>query len=233
MFFDDELNVNKQFVELLDAISGLQDELGVEFRLRGFLKAELTTPAMTAAMYRAGFRQVLVGFESGHPRILQNIQKRATRDDNTRAVEMLHGAGIQVKAAMSIGHPGESPETVAATRDWLLEVQPDEFDVTIITVFPGTPYFDDARETAPGLWTYTDQRNGDRLYAHHVDHLEDVAFYKGIPGSYQSYVYTDHLSAVEMVQARDALESEVRGQLHIAYPTAAPALQFDHSMGMR
>jgi anaerobic magnesium-protoporphyrin IX monomethyl ester cyclase len=233
MFFDDELNVNKQFVELLDAISGLQDELGVEFRLRGFLKAELTTPAMTAAMYRAGFRQVLVGFESGHPRILQNIQKRATREDNTRAVEMLHGAGIQVKAAMSIGHPGESPETVDATREWLLEVQPDEFDVTIITVFPGTPYFDDARETAPGLWAYTDPRNGDRLYAHHVDHLEDVAFYKGIPGSYQSYVYTDHLSAVEMVQARDALESEVRSALQIAYPTTAAALNYEHSMGAR
>ena len=79
MFFDDELNVNRQFMELLDAIVALQDELGEEFRLRGFLKAELITQPMAQAMYRAGFRQVLVGFESGHPRVLQNIQKKATK----------------------------------------------------------------------------------------------------------------------------------------------------------
>lgn len=233
MFFDDELNVNRQFTELLDEIQRLQDAIGVEFRLRGFLKSELITEPMAAAMYRAGFRQVLVGFESGHPRILQNIQKKATRDDNTRAVEVLHANGIAVKAAMSIGHPGENDETVDASRRWLLEVQPDEFDVTIITVYPGTPYYDDAREQTPGIWTYTDPRNGDRLHAYPVDHLKDLPFYKGIPGTYQSFVYTDALSAEDLCQRRDALEAEVRSSLHIAYPMTTAALNYEHSMGQR
>jgi len=233
MFFDDELNVNRQFMELLDAIVALQDELGEEFRLRGFLKAELITQPMAQAMYRAGFRQVLVGFESGHPRVLQNIQKKATREDNTRAVEMLHEAGIAVKAAMSIGHPGETDETIAASRDWLLEVQPDEFDVSVITTYPGTPYYDDARETTPGVWTYIDPRNGDRLHAHHVDHLSEQSFYKGTPGSYRSFVYTDALTPEDICQRRDALESEVRSALRIAYPTAVAAVNYEHSMGQR
>ena len=231
MFFDDELNVNRQFMELLAAIVTLQHELGVDFRLRGFLKAELITESMAAAMYAAGFRQVLVGFESAHPRILQNIQKQATREDNTRAVALLHAAGLQVKAAMSLGHPGESLETIEATRRWLLEVQPDEFDATIITVYPGTPYFDDAREQTAGIWTYVDPRTGDRLHAYPVDHLRDLPFYKGTPGSYRSYVYTDFVSAEDLCAARDALEAEVRGALHIPYPTAPAALQFEHSMG--
>lgn len=233
MFFDDELNVNRQFMELLDGIVALQDELGVAFRLRGFLKAELITEPMVAAMYRAGFRQVLVGFESGHPRILQNIQKKATREDNTRAVRVLKSAGIAVKAAMSVGHPGESHETIDASRDWLLEVQPDEFDVTVITTYPGTPYFDDARESAPGIWTYVDPRNGDRLHAYHVDHLTDQPFYKGTPGSYRSFVYTDALSADDLCRRRDDMEAEVRAELRIAYPTAAAALNYEHSMGQR
>jgi anaerobic magnesium-protoporphyrin IX monomethyl ester cyclase len=231
MFFDDELNVNKQFTELLAAMVDLQSDLGVEFRLRGFLKAELLTVPMAHAMYVAGFRQVLVGFESGHPRILQNIQKKATREDNTRAVQILHDAGIQVKAAMSIGHPGESEETIEASRQWLLETRPDEFDCTIITVYPGTPYFDDAVETSPGVWTYTDPKSQDRLHAYHVDHLSDVNFYKGIPGTYQSFVYTDHLSAGRLCELRDSLEAEVRAELKIPYPTSAAALQFDRSMG--
>jgi anaerobic magnesium-protoporphyrin IX monomethyl ester cyclase len=230
MFFDDELNVNTKFMELLDKIVGLQDDLGVEFRIRGFLKAELLTEPMATAMYAAGFRQVLVGFESGHPRILQNIQKKATRDDNTRAVEMLQAAGIRVKAAMSVGHPGESEETIEATRQWLLEVQPAEFDVTIITVYPGTPYYDDATETAANLWTYVDPRNGDRLHARSVDHLSEQNFYKGVPGSYQSFVYTDNLSAEELCELRDDVEADVRRQLAIPYPTSAAA-QYEGSMG--
>lgn len=230
MFFDDELNVNREFLPLLSEMRRLQDEIGQEFRLRGFLKAELLTPAMATAMYQAGFRQVLVGFESGSPRILQNIQKKATRDDNTRAVETLQAAGIAVKAAMSIGHPGESPETVEATREWLLAVRPDEFDVTIITVYPGTPYYDDATETAPGLWTYVDPRNGDRLHARHVDHLADANFYKGVPGSYTSYVHTDHLTAEALCELRDDVERDVRAQLAIPYPTAA-AMRYEGSMG--
>jgi len=233
MFFDDELNVNRQFMELLDGISGLQDELGVDFRLRGFLKAELITEPMVESMYRAGFRQVLVGFESGSPRILQNIQKKATRDDNTRAVEVLRTHGLAVKAAMSIGHPGESDETIADSRDWLMSVKPDEFDVTIITVYPGTPYYDDAREQQLGIWTYRDPRNGDQLHAYPVDHLSEQNFYKGIPGSYRSYVYTDALSSDDLCQRRDALEVEVRGALNIPFPMATAAAQFDHSMGQR
>lgn len=230
MFFDDELNVNREFLPLLVEMRNLQDEIGEEFRMRGFLKAELITEPMVEAMYAAGFRQVLVGFESGHPRILQNIQKKATRDDNTRAVEILQKAGIRVKAAMSVGHPGESEETIEATREWLLAVQPAEFDVTIITVYPGTPYYDDATETGPGLYTYVDPRNGDRLHARAVDHLADESFYKGVPGSYQSFVHTDYLDAETLCGLRDDVEADVRRQLAIPYPTSAAA-KFEGSMG--
>ncbi len=232
MFFDDELNVNTLFMGLLSELEQLQADLGVEFRLRGFLKAELVTHPMAEAMYKAGFRQVLVGFESGDPRILQNIRKVATRDDNTRAVEILQAHGLAVKAAMSFGHPGESAETIEASRRWLLAVRPDEFDVTIITVYPGTPYFDDAVETEPGVWTYTDGKTGDRLHSFHVDHLADVNFYKGIPGSYRSFVYTDTLTPEQLCVYRDQVEAEVRQELAIPYPQAVAALNYEHSMGM-
>lgn len=232
MFFDDELNVNPKWMDLLRQIVQLQSDLGVEFRIRGFLKAELITAPMAEAMFSAGFRQVLVGFESGHPRILQNILKKATREDNTRAVQTLQAAGIRVKAAMSIGHPGESPETAEATRDWLLDVQPDEFDVTIITVYPGTPYFDDAREEQPGVWTYRDPKNGDALHAFDVDQLSQENFYKGVPGSYRSFVYTDALSADDLCAVRDDIEADVRKRLAIPYPTVQ-ASSFEHSMGQR
>lgn len=230
MFFDDELNVNKQFPELLQAIIALQEGLGVAFRLRGFLKSELLTEAHVALMYEAGFRQVPIGFESGSDRMLTNMHKGATVTENTRCVEILHAHGIEVKALMSLGHPGESPETVRETRDWLLSVSPDDFDLTVITPYPGTPYFDEATRNADGTYTYR-AKSGDVLHMQDVDQLADVAFYKGMPGSYQAFVWTDAMSRSEMVAARDRTEADVRALLGIAYPMAASAVAHEHTMG--
>jgi len=231
MLYDDELNVNPKIIELMDLIARAQQRLGVEFRLRGFIKAELFTDQQAEAMYRAGFRWILVGFESGHERILANIQKKASKADNTRCMEIARQYQLKVKALMSVGHPGESEETVRATRDWLLTVKPDDFDATVITTYPGTPYFDEAVETQPGVWTYTYPKSGDRLHSLEVDYREVAEYYKGVPGEYTSYTYTDHLSPEELVRLRDWLEADVRGELNIPYNTAAPAVRYEHSMG--
>jgi radical SAM superfamily enzyme YgiQ (UPF0313 family) len=185
-------------------------------------------------MYRAGFRWLLTGFESGAPRILRNINKIATRADNTRAVEIARRHGLRVKALMSMGHPGESPETVNETEEWLLETQPDDFDLTIITTYPGSPYYDEAVNTDPvrGVWTY--ETRGDRLHGLELDYTRVADYYKGAPdGGYASYVYTDFLSCEDLVRMRDEVEHRVRRKLGIPFNTAAAALRYDHSMGQR
>lgn len=229
MFLDDELNVSPAFMTLLTAIKQAQDTHGVEWRLRGLVKSELLTLPMAEAMYAAGFRQVLSGFESGDDRILKNMSKRSTVEQNTRTVEIIKTAGMGVKALMSLGHPGETVESVAATLDWLLTVKPEAFDITVITVYPGTPYHDDAVETSPGVWTYT-AKSGDRLHARMVDQFTDEPFYKGVPGQYQSFVHTDALSAEKLVRLRDAVERIARRSLDIPWPQTAAEAQFEKSM---
>lgn len=234
MFYDDELNVNKSCVELMNAIADLQKSLGVEFRLRGFVKSELFNEEQAIAMYRAGFRWILSGFESGSPRILENINKKATLADNTRTVELARKHGLKVKALMSVGHPGESEQTIKDTQKWLLDVAPEEFDCTVITTYPGTPYYDEAlpHETQKGVWTYTYGKTGDRLHAYEIDYLRVMDHYKGDPkGGYKSFVFTDHLSADEIVRLRNWVESSVREELMLNYPTAGDAIVFEHSMG--
>jgi len=231
MLYDDELNVNPRVIELMNLISSQQDELGVEFRLRGFIKAELFTDKQAEAMYQAGFRWLLIGFESGHDRILKNIQKKASLADNTRAMDIARRHNLKVKALMSIGHPGESAETIRATHDWLLSVKPDDFDVSVITTYPGTPYFDEAVQTKPGIWTYTYENTGDRLHSMEVDYGKVAEYYKGVPGEYTSFVYTDYLHSNKLVEFRDWLEGEIRGKLGIPYNTSAPTVRYEHSMG--
>jgi radical SAM superfamily enzyme YgiQ (UPF0313 family) len=234
MLYDDELNVNPSIVELMNALSDLQSEVGAEFRLRGFVKSELFTDEQAAAMYRAGFRWLLCGFEAASPRILQNINKKATIDDNTRVLEIARRHGLKVKALMSVGHPGESEETVTAVHDWLLQVKPDDFDCTVITTYPGTPYYDEAIEhpTLEDVWTYTCKKSGDRLHAYDVDFTKVAEYYKGDPnGGYHSYVFTDHLSGENLVNMRNWVENSVREKLSIPFNPGKAAMRYEHSMG--
>jgi radical SAM superfamily enzyme YgiQ (UPF0313 family) len=234
MLYDDELNVNTKMVELMNMIEAEQKKRGVEWRLRGFIKSQLFTDQQADAMYRAGFRWILTGFESGSPRILQNIDKKATREENTRCVEIAKRHGLKVKALMSIGHPGESEKTIMETRDWLLETKPDDFDVTIITTYPGTPYYDRAvrHPTLKDVWVYTYPANGDKLYGYEVDYTQVADYYKGDPdGGYKAYVYTDHLSAKKLVTLRDFVERDVRAKLNIPFNPGRPAQRYEHSMG--
>lgn len=231
MFYDDEMNVNPKMVELMRGMVTLQKKHNTEFRLRGFVKAELFTQEQADVMYEAGFRWLLCGFESGHPRILDNINKKAAVEDNDRCVEFARKAGLKVKALMSIGHAGESAETVEATKQWLLRTKPDDFDCTIITPYPGSPYYDEAVKN-DDHWTYTAPRTGDHLHAIELNYMETADYYKSKPGDgYRSYVFTDHLSPTELVALRDDLENEVRDKLNIPFNAGAPGIQYEASMG--
>ncbi len=234
MFYDDELNVNKGLVDLMNKISDLQSELGVDFSLRGFIKSELFNEEQASSMYRAGFRWLLCGFEAADPRILTNIQKRATVEDNDNVMDIANKYDLKVKALMSIGHAGESENSIRAVHDWLIKSKPADFDCTVITTYPGTPYYDEAykNQEFDNVWTYTSPRTGDRLHAYDVDFTEVSEYYKGDPnGGYKSYTFTDHLSSEQIVELRNWVESDVRLKLNIPFNHASPSVRYEHSMG--
>lgn len=248
MFYDDEQNlVNKEFLALLEAIIKAQHDLKTTWRLRGNVKSQLFKEEQAEAMYKAGYRKVLIGFESGSPRILANIRKQATQEENTRCLEIAHKYKLQVKALMSTGHPGESRQTLDETRRWLIATKPGEADFTIITPYPGSPYYDDAvptGETHEGKETfvYTCPKGfkgepPDKLYQVELDYRTEADYYKGDPNALViSHVWTDYLSPEELVMERNQLEMDIRGGLGIPYyrradPLDAEAINFGHSMG--
>jgi radical SAM superfamily enzyme YgiQ (UPF0313 family) len=224
-FYDDELNVNPNLVDLMRSIQST----GIDWRLRGFVRSDLFTEEQAEAMYAAGFRWLLCGFESAHPRMLRNMNKKSTVANNTRMLHIAHQHGLKVKALMSFGHPAESEATILTTRDWLLQEKPDDFDCTIITTYPGCAYYDYARLQEDGLYVF--ETHGDKLYTHDVNYATDAMYYKGKPGDYKSYVWTDDLSPERLVELRDAVEAEVRDKLKIPFYAGVAALQFEHSMG--
>jgi anaerobic magnesium-protoporphyrin IX monomethyl ester cyclase len=64
-----------------------------------------------------------------------------------------------------------------------------------------------------------------------VDFTKDALYYKGAPGEYISFVWTDGLSRENLVRLRDAVETEVRDKLGIPFNTPGEGMQFEASMG--
>lgn len=228
MFYDDELNVNPKFLELLSALQNLQEQLGVDFSFRGFIKAELFNESQAHEMASAGFKEVLSGFESGSPKILEVINKKATVEDNSNVVRLCNENGIRIKALMSVGHPGETEGTVEETLDWIIDHAPDDFDLSLITPYPGSPYYDKAEQQSDGSWRY--ETRGEVQYQRNMDFHRDSYFYKGIPGNYGSAVWTDDMSPADLVGARDACEEVGRHYLELPPLTPVKAT-FESSMG--
>ncbi len=233
MFYDDELNISPDMITLMEQIAKASRDHGIEWKLRGFIKSERFTKEQAEAMHGAGFRQILIGFESGSPRILENIQKIATQADNTRCMDIARNTGLKVKALMSLGHPGESETTVEDTRRWLIDVRPSDFDETVITPYPGSPYFDQAIpvEGSSSTYVYT-CKNGDRLFQEEVNYSLDADYYKGDPeDGYISHVWTPQLSRGDLVRLRNDLEASVRKVLGVPFNPKRDSQSFEHSMG--
>lgn len=214
MFYDDELNVNKALIPFLKELIELQKKLGEKFKFRGFVKAELFTEEQAQVMRECGFEWLLCGFEAADDRILKTINKKATLAENNRMLSFARKNNIKVKALMSCGHPGDSEKSILAIRNWLLEQKADDFDLTIITPYPGSPYFDFSTHLHDNIWQYESPYTKDKLYSIDVDYTKVPHYYKGIPGNYTSYVYTDNLRSEALTKLRDEVEHEVRSTLY-------------------
>ena len=114
----------------------------------------------------------------------------------------------------------------------MIESGVDDFDVSIIMTYPGSPYYDHAEPRAmPGEWTYTYPKPGDKLHETEIDYIEVSDYYKGDPGGgYKAYVHTDELSSQSLVEMRDWVENDVRIRLGIPFNDARPFARYEHSM---
>ena len=89
-----------------------------------------------------GLKKVFLGLESPSDKEIEALNKRGSVSDNSRAVEILHANRVDPLGAFII-----LPEYTRADFDRILEYMDRMgiyyFEFTILTPFPGTPYFDE------------------------------------------------------------------------------------------
>jgi len=189
MVWDDEFNLNRErTLNLCEELKPLK------IKFRCFIRSDLFGMNLGKAMKEAGCVEVGCGVESGSQRILNKIGKKTTVEQNTEARAICRKLGIRFKSFIIIGLPGEDEVSVYETREWLRKNEPDDFDVTI-----NTPY--------PGSLQWEHPQNYDIVFDKEAirKSLYNGSYYKGPP---QSPVSTSNLSAERIVQLRDEIEDE-------------------------
>jgi len=90
-----------------------------------YLRVDEATPALLAAMRRAGCYLVQLGVESGDDALLARHGKGTTAAQAQAAVAAAHAQGLQVAAHFVIGLPGETPDALRHTEDLARALDPD------------------------------------------------------------------------------------------------------------
>src|SRR6266705_150979 len=98
------------------------------------------------AMKEAGYRLLIVGYESGDPQILKNIKKVATGDMAERFTANCKKLGLVVHGDYIIGLPGETPQSLRKTIDFAKRLDNETIQVSIAHPYPGTEFYDYAKK---------------------------------------------------------------------------------------
>lgn len=138
-FHDDTVNISvKRMEELAQAFIDRKADIPWIANMR----ADQSTAGMYKLMKKAGCHKVLIGVESGSQALLDAIQKKITIEQIRASVAYAREAGITTHCTFLLGIPGETHATLTQTSRFMRELKPDDIQVSIMTPYPGTPYFE-------------------------------------------------------------------------------------------
>ncbi|PTY00693.1 radical SAM protein [Opitutus sp. ER46] len=88
---------------------------------------------------RAGALMVSLGIESADPAMMARHKAGVTLAGVRDTVARIHAAGLRAKGLFIFGLPGETPETLRTTSDFILSLDLDDMNMTKFCPLPGAP----------------------------------------------------------------------------------------------
>ncbi len=168
----------------------LQD-LGLRYRC--LIRANLAKKEDLKLLAETGCVEVGCGFESSSQKILNNVDKRTTVQQQKELIQNCRNTGLRIKAFYIVGLPGETHETLRETAEFIKQNRCDDYDFSILVPLPGADL-------------YQNPQNYDLDF----NHTQTQTWYKGTPGQYSTPISTSSLSAKELVKWRDQLETRYK-----------------------
>ena len=138
--YDDLFTARKERVfDLCELL--IKNPLGMQFNCA--IRTGHTSDEMLQQLKQAGALMVSMGIESADPAMMARHKAGVTLEAVKKTVEQIHHAGLRAKGLFIFGMPGETPETVRTTSDFILSLNLDEMNMTKFSPLYGAPIWDE------------------------------------------------------------------------------------------
>jgi radical SAM superfamily enzyme YgiQ (UPF0313 family) len=114
---------------------------GIDIPWTSNMRAQDARPPVLEAMRAAGAYRVFMGFESIQKATLRLVKKGATPERMLEKAQLVKTAGLELHASFIVGAPGDTPETLAATLDYIRLLNPTVATFNVMEPRPGTDVF--------------------------------------------------------------------------------------------
>lgn len=101
-----------------------------------------TSPQLLKLIRLAGCYNIFFGLESGVQKLLDNLNKRTTVEQNRNAVKWSNEAGLEVRGSFMLAIPGETPELGLETIKFILSLDLHSLQISYTTPYWGTALYD-------------------------------------------------------------------------------------------
>jgi len=162
-----------------------------------------------------GLRLLLVGYETGNQKILNNIKKGVRIDVARQFARDCHELGIVVHGTFIIGLPGESRETIEETIRFAIDIDPHTIQVSLAAPYPGTELF---RQAVANNWLDADRngllnQDGVQITSLRYSHLSSAEIFQGVSTFYRRFYFRPSKIASlvgEMIRSPEMLKRRLR-----------------------
>ncbi len=142
-FYDDQFTLRRKRVsDFLDLLEN--KPLGMSYNC--VVRAEHVDEELCVRLKRTGCWMVSLGIETGDQDLMESHNRHVSLDKVAFTIRMMKKAGLRVKGLVMMGLPGETPETIRRTQEYVFSLPVDEFNLAKFTPFPGAPLYRHIRE---------------------------------------------------------------------------------------
>ncbi|RLG83180.1 MAG: B12-binding domain-containing radical SAM protein [Thermoprotei archaeon] len=143
VFTDDELTVGRKFV--YDFVNEMRSR-GLDIVFACGSRVDHVTKDYMKFLYDNGCVALYFGVESASQETLDRIGKRITIEQVRRVFRWKKELGGFATASFILGFPWETLEDMKRTVEFAIELDPDYAQFTVLTPYPGTPFFEYAKK---------------------------------------------------------------------------------------
>ncbi len=137
-FYDDQFTLNRDRIEEFTR-KLIESPLDITYNC--VAHAQHLDKELLQKMKSSGCWMISVGIETGAQELLRAHRKHSQVDTLRERITIIKKAGIKVKGLAMMGLPGETPDTVRRSMDYIFSLPLDALSLSKFTPFPGSPVY--------------------------------------------------------------------------------------------